>query len=216
MSADPSQMAPGLRTDARHNRARILAAAREIFAARGLDAPMAAIARRAGVGVATVYRRFPTREMLITQVFTDQLTGCVSVVDRALTDPDPWRGFCEAVDTVCRMQVADRGFTGAFLTTFPEAVDFERARGHAERGLGELIRRAQAAGKLRAEFTTADLVLLLMANSGVTAELADQPVAVATAASRRLVASMLAAWRTEQAAPADPLPAAPPLTLHHI
>ncbi|MEV0406565.1 helix-turn-helix domain-containing protein [Actinoallomurus sp. NPDC050550] len=218
MSADPSQMPPAakLRADARHNRTRILAAAREVFAARGLDVPMAAIARRAGVGVATLYRRFPTRTVLITEVFTDQLTGCVSVVDTALGEPDPWRGFCVAVETVCRMQMADRGFTGAFLTAFPEAVDFERARGNAERGLRELIRRAQAAGRLRADFTMADLMLLFMANGGVAAELADQPATAATAASRRLVAAMLTAWRTERAASADPLPPAPPLTLHHI
>ncbi|MGA6161975.1 TetR/AcrR family transcriptional regulator [Amycolatopsis magusensis] len=212
-SSHKASVAPPLRADARHNRTRILAAAREVFADRGLDAPMAAIARRAGVGVATLYRRFPTREALITEVFTDQLTGCVSVVDEALADPDPWRGFRTAVETVCRMQIADRGFTGAFLTAFPGAVDFERVRGDAERGLGELIRRAQATGKLRPEFTTTDLVLLVMANSGVAAELAGRPTPVVAAASGRLVASMLAAWQT---APLDPLPPAPPLTLHHI
>ncbi|MDQ3787939.1 MAG: TetR/AcrR family transcriptional regulator, partial [Actinomycetota bacterium] len=102
-----------LRADARLNRDRILDAARQAFAARGLDVPMAAIARRAGVGVATLYRRFPTREALITAVFGDQLTHCLSVVDDALADPDPWRGFCSAIERVCAMQVADRGFSAA-------------------------------------------------------------------------------------------------------
>src|SRR5690349_22550187 len=98
-----------MRADARENRARVLAVARQLVATRGLDVPMAAIARRAGVGVATLYRRFPTREALITEVFSDQLTHCVSVVDDALADPDPRRGFRTAIERVCAMQVADRG-----------------------------------------------------------------------------------------------------------
>ena len=60
-----------LRSDARDNRERILDAARAVFAAEGLNVPMREIARRAGVGPATLYRRFPTKEMLVTEAFTD-------------------------------------------------------------------------------------------------------------------------------------------------
>ncbi|MGW3342013.1 TetR/AcrR family transcriptional regulator [Nonomuraea rubra] len=198
-----------MRADARHNRARILDAAREAFATRGLDVPMAAIARRAGVGVATLYRRFPSRESLITEVFGDELATCASVVDEALADPDPWRGFCAAIEKVCAMQVADRGFTDAFLTAFPEAVDYERTRARAERGFAEVVRRAKATGRLRADFEPADLTLLLKANCAV----ATGPGEIAAAASRRLVAYLLQAFRAEHAAP---LPPAPPLTLGHL
>src|SRR4051794_1798126 len=99
MPAAPSQMtprgaaaspSPGLRADARHNRGRILEAARALFATRGLDVPMAAVARHAGVGVATLYRRFPTRESLITTVFADQFAVCAGTIDDALAGPDPW------------------------------------------------------------------------------------------------------------------------------
>ncbi|GAA4918383.1 AcrR family transcriptional regulator [Nonomuraea thailandensis] len=211
MPAHPSQIEPAgaMRADARHNRARILDAAREAFAARGLDVPMAAVARRAGVGVATLYRRFPSRESLITEVFGDELAACASVVDEALADPDPWRGFCAAIEKVCAMQVADRGFTDAFLTAFPDAIDYERTRARAEQGFAEVVRRAKAAGRLRADFDLADLTLLLKANCGAATGTAE----VAGAASRRLVAYLLQSFRAEHT---EPLPPAPPLTLGHL
>jgi AcrR family transcriptional regulator len=195
-----------LRTDAQLNRDRILDAARDAFAVRGLDVPMAAIARRAGVGVATLYRRFPTRESLITEVFADQLDGCLSLVDDALADPDPWRGFCLAIEKLCAMQVVDRGFSAAFLTAFPDAIDFDKARNRAEEGFAEVVRRAQEAGQLRADFDTSDLALLLQANAGITAGSTE----VALAASRRLIAYLLQAFRA-----AGPLPPPAPLALQH-
>ncbi|GAA5085742.1 AcrR family transcriptional regulator [Thermocatellispora tengchongensis] len=198
-----------LRADARHNRELILRAAREAFAARGLDVPMAAIARRAGLGVATLYRRFPTRESLVMEVFADQFAECFSVLDDALTDPDPWRGFRTAVEKVCAMQVADRGFTAAFLTAFPGAIDYERRRVEAERALAELTRRAKEAGRLRPDFEHADLVLMLLANNAVVAEAGE----AAPVASQRLVAYFLHSFRAEGAAS---LPPAPPLSLHHV
>ncbi|MEV4114128.1 helix-turn-helix domain-containing protein [Nonomuraea sp. NPDC049695] len=208
MPGHPSQMEPAqaLRADARHNRVRILEAARDSFATRGLDVPMAAIARRAGVGVATLYRRFPSRESLITEVFGDELATCASVVDEALADPDPWRGFCSLIEKVCAMQAADRGFTDAFLTAFPDAIDYERTRVRAERGLAEVMRRAKAAGRLRADFDLADLTLVLKANFGVATGTSQ----AAAASSRRLVAYLLQSFRAEHA---EPLPPAPPLTL---
>lgn len=193
-----------MRADAQLNRERILDVARQVFAARGLDVPMAAIARRAGVGVATLYRRFPTREALIIAVFGDQLTQCVSVVDDALADPDPWRAFRTAIERMCAMQVADRGFSAAFLTAFPDAVDFERARTRAEERFAEVVRRAKAAGALRADFDRADLALIMHANAG----LAGAATADAMAASRRLIAYLLQAFRADGA---EALP--PPVSL---
>ncbi len=201
-----------LRSDARHNRARILEAAREAFAARGLDVPMAAVARRAGVGVATLYRRFPTRESLVTEVFADRLADCVGVVDEALADPDPWRGFRTVIEKVCAMQVADRGFTAAFLTEFPGAVDFERERMRAERGFAALTRRAQEAGYLRADFARTDLTLVMKANDGVVAESSE----AAAAASRRLVAYFLQAFRSDHTTSAPDLPPPAPIGLYRF
>ncbi|MFI6290274.1 TetR/AcrR family transcriptional regulator [Nonomuraea sp. NPDC050790] len=207
MPAEPSRM--DLRADARHNRDRILEAATALFAARGIEVPMAAIARRAGVGVATLYRRFPTREALVTEVFREHLATCVATIDTALQDPDPWLGFRAFIEKVCAMNAVDRGFAAAFLTAFPHALDFGRERARAERGFAELVRRAKATGRLRADFERSDLSLILMANDGITATSA--PAAVA--ASRRLVALLLGSFDT---APAAPLPPPAPLPLYYL
>lgn len=202
----------GLRADALHNRRLIMEAARELFAARGLDVPIAAIARRAGVGVATLYRRFPTRDSLVTEVFADQFTACTALVDDALADPDPWRGFRTVVEKVCAMHVEDRGFTAAFLTAFPDANDHEHERVRAEQGFARLVRRAQDAGRLRADFDPADLALILMANCGVAVGSAD----AAAAASRRFVAYLIDSFRADRTAPHGPLPEPVVLKLDHI
>src|SRR5699024_11493271 len=92
-----SSNGPSLRSDARRNRQRILCAARESFAERGLDAPVSAIARRAGVGIATSYRRFPTRDAIVAEVFADQFHRCDAALDEALHATDPWRGLITRV-----------------------------------------------------------------------------------------------------------------------
>ncbi|MBR8643736.1 TetR/AcrR family transcriptional regulator [Streptomyces tuirus] len=206
-----------LRSDARHNREKILEAARAAFTMQGIDVPLTAIARRAGVGPATLYRHFPTRAALVTEAFAEQIAACVAVLDEALADPDPWRGFCSVVESVYAMQAADRGFTAAFLSQFPDAVDYERERGRAEQGLAELVRRAQEAGKLRADFDPADIPLLMLANSGVidgvTKGVPAGKPQLAAAASRRLVGYLLQSFR---AGDSTPLPPAVPLGLEQI
>jgi AcrR family transcriptional regulator len=192
-----------MRADARENRARVLAVARELFAQRGLDVPMAAIARRAGVGVATLYRRFPTKEALVVEAFTEQFSICQATIDEALADPDPWRGFCTVIEKVCVLQASDRGFTTAFVASFPDL--HSEVRDRTWRGFAALVQRAKDSGKLRADFSPHDLTLVLMANGG----LAGAPVEVAVAASRRLVAYLLEAFR----AGTDALPPPVPLSL---
>ncbi|MFI6698368.1 TetR/AcrR family transcriptional regulator [Streptomyces sp. NPDC050509] len=197
MPAKPSRI---LRADALNNRLRIVEAAREVFAELGLDVPMSEIARRSGVGAATLYRRFPTKESLVTEVFTDQLAECVTVVDDAVADPDPWRGFCAVIEKVCALHAVDQGFTAAFLTAFPGALAFERERERAEEAFAGLIRRAQDAGRLRADFVLEDLTLVLLANGGVAAGAGG----VGPIASRRLVGFLLQSFRAEGAARLPP------------
>ncbi|MGW0788403.1 TetR/AcrR family transcriptional regulator [Streptomyces sp. NPDC002911] len=189
-----------LRADARENRERILTAAREAYALHGIDVPIAAIARRAKVGVATLYRRFPTRASLVTEAFAEELSHCVSVLDEGLTDPDPWRGFCTVIEKVCQMQAVDRGFTQAFLTAFPDQTDFALERTRAEERLALLVRRAKDAGGLRQDFDMSDITLLLLANCGVMVGSGGE----AAAASRRLAAYLLQAFRAEPAAALPP------------
>lgn len=191
-----------LRVDAQHNRDRIVASARETFAEVGLDVSMTEIARRAGVGVATLYRRFPTKQSLVVEVFADQLESCTAVVHQALEDADPWHGFCRVVGKLCEMQARDRGFSAAFLSAFPDAVPVDEKRARAEEAFAELVARAKAAGRLRPDFTTDDLTLVLMANNGLVTDSVDAAVAT----SRRLVAYFLQAFQAR-----DPLP--PPVRL---
>jgi AcrR family transcriptional regulator len=197
----PSGTEPaGLRADARRNRERVLEAARETFAVQGVDAPMSAIARRAGVGVATLYRRFPTREALVTAAFAEQLALCAAAFDEALADPDPGHGLYALLEKVCTTQATDHGFSAVFLARFPDALDYDHERDCAEERLAQLVQRAREAGQLRDDFDPADITLLLLANSG----LAGQPRETALAASRRLLAYLSQAFRTQHPGPLPP------------
>lgn len=186
----------GLRSDAARNRQRIVEAARVLFAERGIDVPLSTVARRAGVGVATLFRRFPDREALVAEVFAEQITRCEGVLDEAVADPDPWHGFCRLLGFVCRTQIEDRGFTEALLRSFAGTVvpaSYDERRGRAEATFGELVRRAQAAGGLRRDFVPGDLALVLLANGG----LRSLPDEQAHALSRRLVAYLIEAFRAD-------------------
>jgi AcrR family transcriptional regulator len=193
---------PGLRADAERNRQRIVTAARQAFAELGLDVPMEDIARRAGVGVGTLYRRYPSRADLIAAAFETKMTAYADTARQALADPDPWRGFCDFVERICAMQAGDRGFTTALTMTFPTAKRFEADRERAFADFIALVGRAKTAGKLRADFAAVDMPMFLMANAGVLTATAD----AAPETWRRLVGYLLQAC----AAPAaQPLPAPP-------
>lgn len=191
-----------IRSDARHNRDRIVAVTRELFAQRGLDVPMTTIARHAGVGVATLYRRFPTRQSLVTVAFEEHFENCTTSLTEALADPDPWRGFCSVIENVCAMQATDRGFSTAVIGTFPELPDIQRHQQQLLDSFARLTRRAQRAGALRRDFVPGDLAILLAANAGVVNHAGD----AASAASRRLVALFLDSLRAAQTQPPRRLP----------
>ncbi|MDQ7806482.1 helix-turn-helix domain-containing protein [Amycolatopsis sp. A133] len=180
-----------LRSDARDNRERILEAARAVFAADGLGVPMREIARRADVGPATLYRHFPTKEALAAEAFGEQMHACYAIVDEGLADPDPWRGFTSVVEQLCALHARDRGFTAAFTSVFPHALDFTADRERAVKSLAELTRRAREAGRLRADVELDDVILVLMANGGIQA---SSP-AVRVAASRRFAALAIRGMR---------------------
>src|ERR1035437_1343188 len=175
-----------LRCDAQRNRAALVAAAHEVFAEQGLGAPMAEVARRAGVGIATLFRRFPARDDLITAAFAATMSDYARAIDVAAADPDPWLGFCGYVPEVCAMQAYDRGFTDVLTRIFPNDPWFEAERDRAFRVFAQLIARAKAVGRLRPDFAAQDLVMMLMANAGVI----HAPGSAAPQSSPRLVAWM--------------------------
>lgn len=189
-----------LRADAEDNRERVLEAARELFAERGLDVPLREVARRAGVGPATLYRRFPTKQALIDAAFTDELRACRAVVDDGCADPDPWHGFCSVIMRLGDLNSRNQGFTDAFMSAFPAAGDFSAHRADLLHLLAGLCRRAQVAGALRADFVLDDLVLVLMAGRGLAAPTVEARVA----AARRFSALAIEAFRAS--ATQSPLP----------
>jgi AcrR family transcriptional regulator len=191
-----------LRSDARDNRELILGAARALFAAEGLNVPMREVARRAGVGPATLYRRFPTKESLVTEALAGQMRACHAIVDEGLADPDPWHGLCHVIERICELHARNRGFTAAFMSAFPNAMDFAADREYALRSIAGLASRARDTGRLRPDFVLDDLVLMLMANSGIRAT----STAAAVAASRRFAALAIQAFQASPQAP--PLPPA--------
>jgi AcrR family transcriptional regulator len=194
-----------LRADARANRDRIRDAARALFAERGLDVPMREVARRAGVGPATLYRRFPTRQALVDDVFADELRTCRRIVADGCADPDPWRGFASVVDGLTVLNARNQGFVDAFLAAHRDAPVFAEHRAALLRELRTLASRAQRAGQLRRDVTVDDLVLVLLAGRGLSA---TSPAA-RTAAAHRFAALTLDAFR---ASPTNsPLPRRAPL-----
>jgi AcrR family transcriptional regulator len=151
-----------LRSDAARNRDRIVEAAQCVFAEHGLRAPLEAVAERAGVGIATLYRRFPTRDALIGAAFEDGIAEYARAGEAALADPDAWTGFATFVERICAMQASDRGVQDVLTRTFPQSAALEK---HRRRGYAlsvKVIERAKAAGALRPDFTPEDLVLLLI------------------------------------------------------
>lgn len=191
-----------LRRDAERNRDRILAAARHAYADEGVHVSMASVARQAGVGIATLFRRFATREELIEAAFADTMNAYVEAVETALSDPAPWHGFTVFIETVCGMQSANRGFAEVLTMTFPTAKSLESKRSAALRGFAELIERAKSTGGLRPEFRPEDLVVVLMANAGVIAAAGD----AAPAAGRRLIGYLLDAFATGESPALPPTP----------
>ncbi len=186
-----------LRVDAERNRERLIDAAREVFSESGINASLNEVARRAGVGVATLFRRFPTRDDLITATFAGKMADYADAVDHALADLDPWHGFCGYIERVCAMQAADRGFTDVLTATFPAAKGLEAERDRAAAALDELIDKAKKTGRLRADFVHQDVALILMANAGVVTGTRD----AAPDAWRRFAAYLIQAFAAEAARP---------------
>jgi AcrR family transcriptional regulator len=197
-----NEAAVPLRIDAERNRSRIVEAAQADFAERGLDVPLEDVAEHAGVGIATLYRRFPTREDLIAACFERRLEEYALAAEKALDAEDGWSGFCAYVERVCSMQAYDRGFNDVLIRTFANAKELEahRARGY-ELSL-RLIDRAIEEGTLRADFVPEDLVLLLMSNAGVV----QAAGRAAPDAWKRLVGLMLDGFRSEGSSELPPPP----------
>lgn len=191
-----------MRADARHNRDRIVAAGRELILQRGADAPLDQIAARAGVGNATLYRHFATREDLVRRVVLDDMNRVREEAAAALAcEPTAWaalRRFCTAV--VRGRLVALLPIAGPHLVRDAE---FDAVRTELVTALGELLAAARSEGGLRPDVEAGDLVLTLAA---VMRPLPGLPAALVEAMQARHLGLVLDGL---QANAASTLPGAP-------
>jgi AcrR family transcriptional regulator len=191
-----------LRADAERNRAAIVAAARDVFAEHGIEASLEEIALRAGVGIATLYRRFPAREQLVAAALIDKVTEYAEAADQALAAGDPWDGFVAFVQRICQLQADDRGLSELLCMALPAGEHVERLRHAANDKVVELVRRAKESGRLREDFVGEDLLVLLVANAAVVHVTRPE----APDAWRRFVDLVLDAFARQDS---PPLPAPP-------
>jgi AcrR family transcriptional regulator len=158
---------PSLRADAARNRVRILAAAAEVFAERGLDASTAEIAKRAGVGEATLYRRFPTKDDLIVAILLEQMDEVLAIADDCLREPDPWRGVERFVHAMVERMIENRGQMESMKSRCMARPELDAPRRQSLEAVGRIVARAQQAGVMRPDLTGQDLVLLMTAAASV-------------------------------------------------
>jgi AcrR family transcriptional regulator len=210
MTANPAPDERPLRRDAERNRQRILDAAAVVFAERGLRGSHDDIAREAGVGVGTVYRRFPDKEQLIDALFEDRMTEMAAIADEALAMDDPWEGLVHFMVASQELQSADRGLKELILSAEHGADRVARARDRIAPVMQQVLTRAQEAGAVRDDIALTDLPLIQHALGAVTDATRD----IAPDAWRRLLTVLLEGMRP----PRDSAPAldTPPLTLDQL
>jgi AcrR family transcriptional regulator len=156
---------PSLRADAERNRVRIVEAARTVFAEHGLGVGIDVVARRAGVGVGTIYRRFPTKEDLLQAIVDDSAERLASRLGELEGEADPWGSFAAAADHLAGRMARDRGFFEALQETRENRAIAASSRNRALAAVEPLLRRAQEASAVRGDVEPID-VLYVCANAG--------------------------------------------------
>ncbi|WP_407665604.1 TetR/AcrR family transcriptional regulator [Mycolicibacterium vinylchloridicum] len=176
-----------LRKDAQRNRQRIIDAARDLFAQKGLEPSLNDVAHHARVGVGTVYRRFATKESLLEAIFEEGLNELSALAERAALQQDSWQGFAWFVEQMCQLTATDRGLREV---AFSKSCAGDRVNSAQERlvpALNKLVERAQADGHLRPEIAAPDMPILGLL-AGTVSEFAG---AVNTELWRRYVALLI-------------------------
>jgi AcrR family transcriptional regulator len=155
-----------MRADAQRNRVRVLEAAEEVLAAEGLSASMRTIAERAGVGLGTIYRHFPTQEALYQAIIVERMQRLVDEASTLLTAPDPgvsfFTFFTRIVESATRKKALADALADAGIDPKAGMADISRGMRHAVEGL---LSRAQHAGAVRQDLQMPELLALLAAAS---------------------------------------------------
>lgn len=171
-----AQPPAGLRADARRNYERLLAEARSAFAEHGTDASLEDVARRAGVGIGTLYRHFPNRQALLSAVFEDAVSDLLARSRELLTDPEP----CTALVTWLREIITHAGeYRGLARALMSVSHDADSALARCSNPMREagaaLLTRAQQSGALRTDVAIGDLLQLTNAIALAAEETPDDP-----------------------------------------
>jgi AcrR family transcriptional regulator len=193
-----------LRRDAQANRDRIVTAARAAFATDGIEVPVEEIARRAAVGMGTLYRHFPAKEDLIDAVLEDAFAAFVDAAEQGLAEKDAWAGFRGFLERAFELHVEHRGLHDVIATRSHGRARAETMRTRMRPLLRRLIVRAQEQGALRADFAAEDMPVVFWSVGRVI----EATAAVAPELWRRHLGLLLDGLRAESA---TPLPY-PPLT----
>lgn len=149
-----------LRRDAERNRQLILRAAAEVFTTRGLQASLDDVARHAGVGVGTVYRRFPDKESLAEALFEERIEAMARLAENALAEPDSWTGLMSFLEGACTELSTDRGLHEIVMYATHGRDRTGRARARMQPLVTALVQRAQEDGQLRADLQPTDMLFI--------------------------------------------------------
>lgn len=201
----------GRQAEAARNDLILLAAAREVFAALGADAPVSAVAERAGVGIGSLYRRYGSKDDLLRHLCLLAMRQAVSAAADALAVADPWAGLTGYIRTAVAQGTGALAPLAGAIDTTPEMWEVSR-RGREL--VASLVERAKDAGALRADVTPLDIAHLveMFGRLGPVRPETEEYVI-----RQRLLAIALDGLRAEQSAP--PLPGSslpgPPPTIEH-
>ena len=194
-----------LRRDAERNRRRILVAAAQVFGERGLDATLDEVARVAGVGVGTVYRRFPDKEALVAALFRDRIDALVTLAEEACAAPDPWQALTAYLDHVATAMAGNHGLRELMMFGTYDRDQVCYARDRMNPVISKLVRRAQSTGDLRQDFMSTDVKMIAF----MLASLAQYADPVTPGIWRRYLAILIDGLRPARDTP-SPLPAPAP------
>jgi AcrR family transcriptional regulator len=168
MTTSPATLIPAaakpLRADARRNHARILKAARAVFADKGVHSQIDDVAKRAKVGVGTVYRHFPTKDALLDALVRERFEEIAGYAREALEREHAWDGFCELIWRAAELNARDLGFCESVASTDCRAIVEDVGLMRSTR---LLIERAKVQGRMRADATEDDVQLMMIGASSV-------------------------------------------------
>jgi len=162
---------------------------------QGVEAPLEEVARRAGLGIGTLYRHFATRDALVEAIVERRMGELLTIAEAALSEPDGWEGLVRLLERTLELQAADRMLKDVLMRYSPETARLESAREEVRRLFERILVRAHDEGTLRRDFALPDLALLLWSFAPVI----DATAKVAPNAWRRHLLWLLDGLRADAA-----------------